>query len=246
MIYFLCKIFLHQLFTNTITMQKYNILIIEDDKKIASLLADGLQQSGYETQVASDGEEGFTLLCSGNFSAAIVDIMLPRLDGLTLIKSARNAGVLHPILILSAKRLVDDRIKGLDCGADDYLVKPFSFSELLARLRAMLRRTTQSQQELVLEFEDLYIDTRRRQAFYNDLALSLQPRELALLEYLMRNKGETVSRAMLIDNVWDANFIPDANVVEACVSRLRGKLKKQTGKKFIQTIRGLGYTLVSS
>lgn len=221
------------------------ILIVEDDRKIANLLADGLKQAGYETEIASDGETGFTRLCSGEFSLAIVDIMLPRLDGLTLIESARKNDITIPMLILSAKRQVHDRVKGLDSGADDYLVKPFSFTELLARLRAMLRRTSIASSSVVLELGDLSIDTQRRQAFYQEQSLNLQPREIALLEYLIRNQGETVSRAMLIDNVWDVSFIPDANVVEACISRLRSKLRKQTGKKFIKTIRGLGYTIAS-
>ena len=221
------------------------ILIVEDDRKIANLLADGLKQAGYETEIASDGETGFTRICSGEFSLAIVDIMLPRLDGLTLIESARKNDIDIPMLILSAKRQVDDRVKGLDSGADDYLVKPFSFTELLARVRAMLRRTGTASPNRVLEFGELSIDTQRRQVFFREESLSLQPREIALLEYLIRNQGETVSRAMLIDNVWDVSFIPDANVVEACISRLRGKLRKQTGKKFIKTIRGLGYTIVS-
>lgn len=219
------------------------ILIIEDDRKIASLLADGLKQAGYDTEIASDGETGFTRICSGDFAAAIVDIMLPRLDGLTLIESVRNNDIDIPMLILSAKRQVIDRVKGLDSGADDYLVKPFSFTELLARLRAMLRRTSNVSVNRMLEFGELSIDTQRRQVFFQDQSLNLQPREIALLEYLIRNQGETVSRAMLIDNVWDVNFIPDANVVEACISRLRGKLRKKTGKKFIKTIRGLGYTI---
>lgn len=221
------------------------ILIVEDDRKIANLLADGLKQAGYEAEIASDGETGFTRICSGEFSLAIVDIMLPRLDGLTLIESARKNDIDIPMLILSAKRQVDDRVKGLDSGADDYLVKPFSFTELLARVRAMLRRTGTSSPSRVLEFGELSIDTQRRQVFFQEQSLNLQPREIALLEYLIRNQGETVSRAMLIDNVWDVSFVPDANVVEACISRLRGKLRKQTGKKFIKTIRGLGYTIAS-
>jgi two-component system, OmpR family, response regulator len=217
------------------------ILVIEDDEKIASFVVKGLKQAGHETELACDGEIGLTRLRAANHDAAVVDIMLPHLDGLTLVQRARQAGVTTPIIFLSARRELDDRIRGLGAGGDDYLVKPFAFSELLARLQALVRRATGALEPVRLAAGDLEMDLVKRRILWRGQEITLQPREFGLLEYLLRNKGRVVSKVMIMEHVWDYGFDPETSLVETTVSRLRGKLLE--GADLIETVRGVGYVL---
>jgi two-component system OmpR family response regulator len=217
------------------------ILVIEDDEKIASFVVKGLKQAGHETELACDGELGLARLRAANHDVAVVDIMLPHLDGLTLVQRARQAGVTTPIIFLSARRELDDRIRGLGAGGDDYLVKPFAFSELLARLQALVRRATGTLEPVRLAAGDLEMDLVKRRVLWRDREITLQPREFALLEYLLRNKGRVVSKVMIMEHVWDYGFDPETSLVETTVSRLRGKLLE--GADLIETVRGVGYVL---
>ncbi len=219
------------------------VLIVEDDEKIASFVAKGLRQSGFAVDVAPDGEEGLRLALSEPYDAGIVDIMLPRLDGLTLIQELRKNKRRVPVIILSAKRSVDDRVKGLQIGGDDYLVKPFSFSELLARIEALLRRSSPLDESGKLSVGDLSMDLMRREVFRAGRRIELQPREFCLLEYLVRNAGRVVSKTMILEHVWDYNFDPQTNVVDVLVCRLRNKVDRDFEQKLIHTIRGVGYVL---
>jgi len=217
------------------------ILVIEDDEKIASFIVKGLKQSGNQTERASDGEIGLARLRAGTYDAAVVDIMLPHLDGLTLVQRARKAGVTTPIIFLSARRELDDRIRGLGAGGDDYLVKPFAFSELLARLQALVRRASGVLEPVHLKAGELEMDLVKRRVLWRGQEISLQPREFTLLEYLLRNKGSVVSKVMIMEHVWDYGFDPETSLVETTVSRLRGKLLE--GAELIETVRGVGYVL---
>lgn len=217
------------------------ILVIEDDEKIASFIVKGLKQSGNQTERASDGEIGLARLRASTYDAAVVDIMLPHLDGLTLVQRARKAGVTTPIIFLSARRELDDRIRGLGAGGDDYLVKPFAFSELLARLQALVRRASGVLEPVHLTAGDLEMDLVKRRVLWRGQEISLQPREFTLLEYLLRNKGSVVSKVMIMEHVWDYGFDPETSLVETTVSRLRGKLLE--GAELIETVRGVGYVL---
>jgi two-component system OmpR family response regulator len=217
------------------------ILVIEDDEKIASFVVKGLKQAGHQTDLASDGELGLARLRAERHDAAVVDIMLPHLDGLTLVQRARQAGVTTPIIFLSARRELDDRIRGLGAGGDDYLVKPFAFSELLARLQALVRRATGALEPVRLNAGDLEMDLVKRRVLWRGQEITLQPREFALLEYLLRNKGRVVSKVMIMEHVWDYGFDPETSLVETTVSRLRSKLLE--GAELIETVRGVGYVL---
>jgi two-component system OmpR family response regulator len=219
------------------------ILIIEDDEKIASFVVKGLRQNGYEVEHAENGRSGLARLKEGGWDAAVVDIMLPFIDGLSLVQSARQDGVTAPIIFLSAKRELDDRIRGLQAGGDDYLVKPFAFSELLARIQALVRRTSGVVEPVKLVAGDLEIDLVRRRVVRAGLEILLQPREFALLEYLVRHRGSVVSKTTLMEQVWDYNFDPQTSVVETTVSRLRNKLQEASrgGVELIRTVRGVGY-----
>ena len=219
------------------------ILLIEDDKGIASFIVKGLRQAGYVTEHAVDGKEGLWWLLNETFDAAVVDIMLPGIDGFTLIEKARQEKVMTPVIILSAKGSVDDRIKGLHSGSDDYLVKPFAFSELLARIQALIRRANRIAEPTSLTVGPLKIDLIRRKVQRDGKAIELQPREFALLEYLARNAGRVVSKTMIMEHVWDYNFDPQTNVVEVRICRLRDKVDKDFKTKLIHTIRGAGYVL---
>jgi DNA-binding response OmpR family regulator len=219
------------------------ILLIEDDKGIASFIDKGLKQAGYVTEHASDGNDGLWWLLNETFDAAVVDIMLPGIDGFTLIEKARQQKVMTPIIVLSAKGSLDDRIKGLHSGGDDYLVKPFAFSELLARIQALIRRANQISEPTSLTVGTLKIDLVRRKVLRDGKTVELQPREFALLEYLARNTGQVVSKTMIMEHVWDYNFDPQTNVVEVRICRLRDKVDKGFDKKLIHTIRGVGYVL---
>ncbi|MFH1739940.1 MAG: response regulator transcription factor [bacterium] len=219
------------------------ILLIEDDKTIASFVAKGLQQAGYAVDHASNGEDGFHLLSSEPYAAAVVDIMLPKMDGLTLVETLRKQGVNTPVIFLSAKREVDDRVRGLQSGGDDYLVKPFAFTELLARLQALIRRSTGAVEATRLKAGDLELDLLKHRVSRAGRSIEIQPREFILLEYLMRNTGRVVSKTMIMEHVWDYDFDPQTNVVEACVCRLRSRLNEGFEKNIIRTVRGVGYVL---
>lgn len=217
------------------------ILVVEDDKKIASFVVNGLKQNGFAVDHCLDGEEALILAETTPFDAAIVDLMLPKLDGLSLIQRMRSKGSRIPILILSAKASVDDRVKGLQSGGDDYLTKPFAFSELLARIQALIRRSTQSTEPTKLTVGDLTLDLLTRQVTRGTETVDLQSREFALLEYLMRNAGRTVTKTMVLEHVWDYSFDPQTNVVDVLVHRLRAKIDPD--KTRLHTIRGVGYAL---
>ena len=219
------------------------VLLIEDDSRTADFIAKGLRQENAVVVTAADGEEGLYFALNEEFDVAVVDIMLPKLDGLTLIDTLRRKKIPLPVIILSAKKTVDDRIKGLHAGGDDYLVKPFAFSELLARMNALIRRTAAQPEETTLSIGGLELDCLRRKVFRDGKRIDLQPREMALLEYLMRNKGRVVSKTMIMEHVWDYNFDPQTNIVESRICRLRDKIDSGFSGKLIHTIRGVGYVL---
>jgi two-component system OmpR family response regulator len=220
------------------------VLVVEDDKKIASFITSGLKQSGFAVDHSADGEEAYALASATPYDAAIVDIMLPKMDGLTLVQTLRREQIKTPVIFLSARGSVEDRIKGLQTGGDDYLTKPFSFAELLARLQAIIRRTSQSGAEPTrLIVADITLDLLTREVMRAGQKIELQPREFALLEYLMRNAGKVVTKAMILEHIFDYSFDPQTNVVDVLIHRLRGKVDKEFSKKLIQTYRGIGYAL---
>lgn len=217
------------------------ILVIEDDPKIASFIVNGLKQSGFAVDHCADGEEGLIRAQSISYDAAVVDIMLPKLDGLSLIRELRNKNFRTPVLILSAKATVDDRVRGLQSGGDDYLTKPFAFSELLARMQALIRRATQTPEPTRLVVGDLTMDLLKREVHRGNEKIELQPREFALLEYMMRHATRPVTKTMILEHIFDYSFDPQTNVVDVLVHRLRSKVDK--GRGMIHTIRGVGYVL---
>jgi len=219
------------------------LLLVEDDIKIAQFVVNGLREAGFAVDHATNGEDGLHLALTEPYDLAIVDIMLPKIDGLTLIEEVRKNNINTPVLILSAKRSVDDRVKGLKTGSDDYLVKPFAFSELLARIQALIRRSTRVIAPSELKIADLVLDLDKRKVYRADEEIFLQPLEFSLLEYLMRNAGRVVSKTMIMEHVWDYNFSPQTNVVEARVCYLRDKIDKHFDIKLIHTVRGVGYVL---
>ena len=220
------------------------VLLVEDDQTIADFVARGLKEAGFTVLHAADGDHGLALASSDDFDVAIIDVMLPRLDGLTLIKELRRRGVKTPVLILSARHTVDDRVTGLEAGGDDYLIKPFAFTELLARVQALIRRATAAPASSQLTAGDLTLDLLSRRATRAGREIEpLRPREFALLEYLMRNAGRVVSKTMILSHVWDYTFDPRTNVVDVLVHRLRDKIDKDFDRKMIQTVRGMGYVL---
>lgn len=219
------------------------ILIIEDDKATAEFVAKGLQDAGYQTGHAEDGVRGLEMAKSGTFDLAVVDIMLPGLDGLAVIRGIRGAGIEMPLIVLSAKDSVESKISGLDCGGDDYLAKPFSFGELLARIQALLRRAARAAEPTRLTVGDLTMDLLHREVRRAGETLDLQPLEFQLLEYLMRNHGRVVTRTTILEHVWKYNFDTQTNIVEAAVFRLREKIDKPFEKKMLRTVRGFGYVL---
>lgn len=221
-----------------------HILLIEDDKDAAAYLIKGLKESGHVTDHASDGEEGLNMALDSNFDVLIVDRMLPKIEGLTLIQELRKEGNVTPILVLSALGEVDERVKGLKFGADDYLSKPFSFSELLARIEALSRRTQPENSSTSLEVGDLSIDLLSREVHREGQKIELQPREYRLLEFLMRRPNQVVTRTMLLEGVWEYHFDPQTNVIDVHISRLRSKIDKPfKGKQMLHTERGAGYAL---
>jgi two-component system OmpR family response regulator len=219
------------------------VLVIEDDKKIASFVVNGLKQNGFAVDHAADGENGLALAQVVTYDAAVLDIMLPKLDGLSLLRQLRQHKILTPVLILSAKASVDDRVKGLQAGGDDYLTKPFAFSELLARVQALVRRATQTAEPIKLSAGDLSMDLLTREITRGGQKINLQSREFALLELLLRHAGHAITKTLILEHLWDYSFDPQTNVVDVLVHRLRAKVDKDFPVKLIQTIRGVGYVL---
>ncbi len=219
------------------------ILIIEDDRKISSFLEKGFRENGYAVDRAADGEEGLALARQDFYDAIIADLMLPKLDGLDMISRLRAEKVNTPVLILSARRTVDDRIKGLQAGGDDYMVKPFSFSELLVRVQTLLRRTSLTPEPMLLRVEGLTLDIARRTVEREGQTIELQPKEFALLEYLMRNAGRVITKTSILEHVYDYSFDPQTNVVDVLVCRLRNSIDNDFDDKLIHTVRGAGYVL---
>jgi DNA-binding response OmpR family regulator len=218
-------------------------LLVEDDHIIADFVARGLREAGFAVDRAADGADGLQLAMTSTHDVAIIDVMLPKLDGLSLIKELRRRHITTPVLILSARHAVDDRVAGLEAGSDDYLIKPFAFTELLARVQALIRRATAAPAATHLTAGDLTLDLRSRRAARGGREIDLRPRELALLEYLMRNAGRVVSKTMILSHVWDYSFDPRTNVVDVLVHRLREKIDRDFDHKMIQTVRGMGYVL---
>ena len=221
------------------------VLVVEDDAKIAAFITIGLKQAGFVVDQVADGAAGLALALTEPYAVGVIDLMLPQLDGLSLIEEIRRRQVNTPMLILSAKRSVDDRVKGLQTGGDDYLTKPFAFAELLARVQALIRRASGVTEPTRLKVADLTLDLLTREVTRAGERLELQPREFALLEYLMRNAGRVISKTLILSHVWDYHFDPQTNVVDVLVSRLRSKVDKDHSKKYIQTLRGVGYVLRS-
>ena len=219
------------------------VLVVEDDPTIADFVEKGLREAGFAVDVAADGKSGLDLAVENPYDVAIVDVMLPQMDGLAVIDTLRARGVRTPVLILSAKRSVDDRVRGLQAGGDDYLTKPFAFAELLARVQALIRRATGAAEPTRLSAGDLTLDLLTRKVQRGHQPIDLRPREFALLEYLLRNAGKVVSKTMILSHVWGYNFDPSTNIVDVLVSRLRDKVDKPFGHKLIHTVRGVGYSL---
>jgi two-component system, OmpR family, response regulator len=219
------------------------VLLIEDDDDTAAYVANGLTEQGHTVDRAQNGRDGMFLAGDGGYEVLIVDRMLPGMDGLDLVKVLRSANVLTPVLFLSALGGLDDRVTGLDAGGDDYLIKPFAFSELVARLNALARRAPLRSADTMLRVGDLQLDLLKRRVMRRGQPIDLQPREFRLLEYLMRHAGQVVTRTMLLEQVWDFHFEPKTSVVETHVSRLRAKIDKPFGTDLIQTVRGAGYRI---
>jgi two-component system OmpR family response regulator len=219
------------------------VLVVEDDKKIASFVVKGLKQNGFAVDQSEDGEEGLIHATATPYDVAVVDVMLPKLDGLSLVRQLRGRGVATPVIILSAKASVEDRVRGLESGADDYLTKPFSFTELLARVQALIRRATKTTEPTRLGVNGLTMDLLTRQVTRGGQNIDLQTREFALLEYLMRNAGRVVTKTMILEHIWDYSFDPQTNVVDVLVHRLRTKVDKDFPEKLLHTVRGAGYVL---
>ena len=219
------------------------ILLVEDDEQTASFISTGLEQESFTVDLALEGEEGLHLALTGQYDAAVIDIMLPKMDGLKLIEKLRRQNVNTPVLILSAKRSVDDRIRGLRTGSDDYLTKPFSFSELLARIQALIRRSSGVAEPTRLKVGNLSLDLLTREVVRGGKIINLQPREFSLLEYMMRNEGIVLSKTIILEHVWGYSFQPQTNVVDVLICKLRSKIDRQFPEKMIHTIRGAGYVL---
>lgn len=222
------------------------LLVVEDDREAASYLRKAFRESGHVCEVAGDGEEGLALALDGEFDVFIIDRMLPKRDGLSLISEIRKRGVTTPVLILSALGQVDDRVTGLRAGGDDYLAKPYAFSELLARIESLVRRVAPQAADTVYRVGDLELDRLAHRVTRSGKEILLQPREFRLLEYLMRHAGHVVTRTMLLENVWDYHFDPQTNVIDVHVSRLRGKIDKGHEQALLHTVRGTGYMVRDS
>jgi two-component system OmpR family response regulator len=219
------------------------LLLVEDDSTVAAFVRKGLSEEGFVVDHAGDGASGLALASSAAYDAAVIDLMLPGMDGLALIDELRRRRIQLPVIILSARRSVAERVEGLHAGGDDYLTKPFAFSELLARIQALIRRATNTPEPSGITVADLHIDLRARTVRRSDRPIALQPREYALLEYLARNAGRVVSKTMIIEHVWDYNFDPHTNIVESRICRLREKIDAGFATPLIHTVRGMGYVL---
>ena len=219
------------------------LLVIEDDRDAADYLVKAFREVGHVADAATNGEDGLSLALNGNYDVLIVDRMLPKLDGLSVIGRLREKGIEVPVLILSALGQVDDRVKGLRAGGDDYLPKPYSFSELLARVEVLSRRRGGRSAETVLRVGDLQLDRLSHEVRRGEQEVVLQPREFRLLEYLMKHAGQVVTRTMLLENVWDYHFDPQTNVIDVHISRLRSKIDKGFSQPLLHTIRGAGYMI---
>ena len=219
------------------------VLLVEDDHKIADFVLKGLKAEGFAVDHAVDGQQGLHLALSEPYDAAIVDIMLPKLDGLRLIETLRQEKIGTPVIILSARDTVDDRVKGLQIGGDDYLTKPFAFSELLARVQALIRRGTGASEPTRLSYADISMNLITREVFRAGTKIELQPLEFALLEYLLRNAERVVSKTMIMEHVWDYHFDPQTNVVESRIYKLREKVDRGFDDRLIHTVRGVGYVI---
>lgn len=220
-----------------------HILLVEDDSSTAEYAANGLTQAGHVVDVLDNGKEALIQCMQTQYDVLVVDRMMPGMDGLSLVKAVRASGVQSPVLFLTAMSGVDDRVEGLEAGGDDYLTKPFAFSELLARVNALGRRPVESKEQTHLQVADLNIDLLKRTVKRGDTDIELQPREFVLLEVLMRNEGRVVSRTMLLEQVWDFHFDPKTSVVETHISRLRSKIDKPFDVSLLHTIRNIGYSL---
>jgi two-component system OmpR family response regulator len=218
-------------------------LLVEDDDTIAGFVERGLREAGFAVDWFADGEAGFEAAIGQPYDVAVVDLMLPKRDGLSLIDELRKRGVETPVLILSARRTVDDRVRGLQAGGDDYLTKPFAFAELLARVQALVRRASRAPEPTTLTVDDLVLDLLSRRVRRGEVIIDLRPREFALLEYLMRNAGKVISKTMILSHVWDYSFDPQTNIVDVLVSRLREKIDRRFEKKLLHTVRGVGYVI---
>ena len=218
-------------------------LLVEDDPTIADFIVRGLREAGFAVDCEGDGEAGLAAAAGGAYDVAIVDVMLPKRDGLSLIDELRRRRLSTPVLILSAKRSVDDRVRGLQAGGDDYLTKPFAFAELLARVQALVRRATRTPEPTSLVVEDMVLDLLTRRVTRGGTTIELRPREFVLLEYLMRNAGKVVSKTMILSHVWEYTFDPQTNIVDVLVSRLRERIDKPFERKLLHTVRGVGYVL---
>ena len=219
------------------------ILVIEDDTTLAGFVLKGLREAGFAVDHAGNGEDGLGLALSIPYDAAVVDIMLPKLDGLALVEELRRNKLTTPVIVLSAKRSVDDRIRGLQSGSDDYMTKPFVFAELVARIHALIRRASGVVEPTRLTVGELVVDLLARTVIRGGKKIELQAREFALLEYLMRNAGRPVSKTMILQHVWNFDFDPQTNIVEVLVSRLRTKVDAEFADKMIHTVRGVGYVV---
>ena len=219
------------------------ILVVEDDKKIASFLEKGLRESGFSVDVCYDGIEGLSMALTEPYEAAVIDIMLPGLDGLTLIEKIRAKGITIPLLILSAKQSVDNRIEGLQRGGDDYMIKPFSFNELLARIQALMRRGRKVSDPSLLTVGELQLDSLKREVRRQGDKIELPAKEYALLDLMMRNPGRVLSKTSILEQIYDYSFDPQTNVIDVLVCRLRNRIDKGYETKLIQTVRGMGYVL---
>ena len=218
-------------------------LLVEDDDTIAEFVTRGLREAGFAVDRAADGNAGLASALEQPYDVAVIDLMLPGRDGLSVIDELRRRAVTVPVLILSARRSVDDRVRGLQAGGDDYLTKPFAFAELLARVQALVRRASRTPEPTTLTVEDLVLDLLSRRVTRGGAPVDLRPREFALLEYLMRNAGKVVSKTMILSHVWDYSFDPQTNIVDVLMSRLREKIDRPFQKKLLQTVRGVGYVL---
>lgn len=218
------------------------ILVVEDEKKVASFIKKGLEEEYYSVDVAFDGKEGLNLALSEEYDLIILDLMLPFKDGLSILKEIREQKILTPVIILTARDTIQDKVTGLDTGADDYLAKPFSFEELLARIRAILRRNSVEKNNII-RAGDLILDTQAHKVFRNNVEIQLTPKEYAILEYLMRNKNRVISRTKLSEHIYEFHFDPGTNVIDVYINKLRNKIDKGHEKQMIRTIRGVGYLI---